>query len=191
MTEQGLTLKDCFSADASKPIAGALDLGAILPALTAATAALPAAAASSVLDTFRSALDGIFQVGLGDVLQMSWGKVAALRDAILATRKDAGLLAVVPLLDHKVTSLHKPHIDVMYAGKTLLQVPFDIALSLTLKGVLLDVRNGGIANVKGGTCLGEGTLSFGGHPLLQHKTGDLALPGRLAFAKAEPVLTTP
>jgi hypothetical protein len=181
MSEAPLTLKNCFASDASKPIAGALDLGAIMPSIAAATAALPGAAAAQIRDTFTTALDGIFALNLGDVLMASWGKISALTDALHATRKEPGLLAVVPLFDHKVTSAHKPHIDLTYGGKNLLSVPFDIALSLMLKGIVLDIQNGAIANVKGGSLLGEGTLSFGGKPLLKHKTPELALPGKLAF----------
>jgi hypothetical protein len=179
-----LTLKHCFAADTSRPISDGIDLSAVLPALGAATAALPAAALGQVSDTVKTALDGLFAVSLADVLAASWGKVAGIRDAIEATRKDANTTALVPLVDHKITSQHKPHIDVTYGGKSLIVLPFDISLSLTLKGLMLELERGAISNVKAGTALGEGTVSFAGKKILTHKTRELALPGRLAFGAA-------
>jgi len=184
MTDASLTLKDFLAADATKPIADGLDLGAVTAVIGAAAAALPAAAGAQIDGAFRHALDEILQVGLGDVLQASWGKAAALRDAILATRKDAGLVAIVPLLDHKVTSQHQPHIDLMYGSKSLVRIAFDISLNLMLSGVALEIRDGELAGIKAGTCTGEGILAFLGKPLLQHKSKEFALRGKLAFKKA-------
>jgi hypothetical protein len=191
MNNEPLTLKHCLTDNADQPIAGAIDLGALLPSVTAAAAALPDAATSQLVETFKTALDGLFAIGLGDVLATSWSKVSALGDALEATRKTPGTTALVPLLDHKVTSAHKPHIDLAYGGKTLVTIPFDVALSISLKGVLLEIRDGAIVNVKGGSLIGDGALSFGGKKVLQHTTRELSLPGRLAFAGSKETAAAP
>ncbi len=181
MTENPLTLKSFFATDIAKPIAGDLDLAPVMAVVASATAALPASAGAQISDGVRSALDGILSVSAGDILQASWGKVAGVRDAILATRKDPGLTAIVPLLDHKITSKHSPHIDLTIAGKCLLQVKFDISLSLALKGATLDICQGRIARVSAGSCVSDGSIAFAGRTLLQRKSPEFALPGRLRF----------
>jgi len=186
VTEDPITLKHFFASDASKPIAGELDLKPVMAAVAGATAALPAQAMTQISDGLQSAFDSILAVNAGDVLQASWGKVMAVRDAILATRKDPAATALVPLLDHKITSKHSPQIDVTLGGKTLLQIPIDISLSLALKGAVLDIRQGRLFGVSGGSCVGDGVLAFAGKTLLQRKSPEFALPGRLNFTAPQP-----
>ncbi len=183
MTDAPLTLKSIFFADPAKPVADEIDLTAIKAAIGAATAALPPGVASNVLKALRHALDEIFQLDLGDVFQSSWSKAIVLTTAIEATRKDPDGVAIVPLLDHKISSTHKPHIDLMYGNKSLGQIAFDITLNLALKGVALEVRQGRIVGLKAGLCVGQGVFSFAGKPLLDRTTPELALPGRVAFTR--------
>ncbi len=181
MTDAPFTLKNFFVADAAKPVADQINLAAVTAAVTAVTAALPPAAGAKIADAFHSALDEIFSVGLGDVLQASWGTLAALGDAMLATRKDPNSMVIVPLLDHKIASKHQPHIDLMYGEKCLAQISFDLLLNLALKGVMLEIRQGRIVGLKAGSCLGEGVCAFASRPLIQHKLPEFSLPGKLAF----------
>lgn len=95
-------------------------------------------------------------------------------------------MALVPLLDHKVTSTHKPHIDLMYGAKCLARITLDISLNLALNGVILEVHQGRIAGLKAGSCLGDGVLAFADKPLITHKTPEIALPGRLKFSPPAP-----
>ncbi|MBI3675698.1 MAG: hypothetical protein HY243_03680 [Proteobacteria bacterium] len=186
MSDAPLTLKDMFATDPSKPIADQADIGALLSVVTAATAVLPPAVGSTIVAAFRQALDEVLQLNLGDVLQASWGKAAALRDAILATLKDPESVALVPLLDHKITSTHKPHIDLMLGTKCLARITLDVSLNLALKGVMLEVQRGRIAGLKAGHCLGDGVLAYADKPLITHKTPEIPLPGRLKFTLPAP-----
>ena len=70
-------------------------------------------------------------------------------------------------------------------AQSLCRLVFDIALSLELQGVQLDIRQGRIHALKSGACLGEGVFAFAGQTLIKRATPTFALPGRLAFA-AEP-----
>lgn len=184
MTDTPLTLKDMFADASGKPAFAEAGLAAVTAAVTAATAVLPPAAGAKIADGIHQALEAVLDLNLGDVLQTSWGKAAALRDAIIATLKDPTSIALVPLIDHKITSKHKPHIDLVYGSQSLAKLVFDITLNLALKGVMLEVRQGHIVGVKAGTCLGDGTFAFADKPLIVKKTPEIALPGKLKFTSS-------
>ena len=183
MTDTPFTLKAIFCADTARPAADGLDLTAVTVLIEATTAALPRRVTSNMLDAFRHALDEVLQFRLGDVLQDSWSKMATLVATFEATRRDPNSVAIVPLLEHTIASTHKPHIDLMYGGKSLGQIAFDITLNLTLKGVALEIRQGRIAGLKAGVCVGHGVFAFGGKPLIDRTTPELALPGRIGFTR--------
>ena len=131
---------------------------------------------------FNTALEQVMAVQIGDILLNSWSKVGVLNEALQSTRADPASVVIVPLLDHKVTSSHAPCIDLLCAGKELAKLAFDLSVVLQLKGVELEVRKGAISAVTAGKAVGEGKLVLAGKTLVQRKTPDLPLPGRLAFA---------
>ena len=182
MTGTPLTLKSLLFADATKPAAYGIDLSPVMAVVAVATSALPSPVVAGIASAIKPALDVILEVGLGDVLQVSWRKLSALKNAIETTLKEQGRVELVPLLDHKITSVHQPHIDLNYGQQSLGQIKFDITLSLLLKGVLLEIREGRIDGLKAGICGGDGILAFAGKPLLRHTTAELALPGKLSFS---------
>lgn len=184
MTDAPLTLKTFFCEDPAAPVADGCELDLARKAVEEACAALPGPAREGAVKALAGALDEVFHVGLGEVLEASWGKLAGLQDALAATRADPAKVARVPLLDHKVTSKHAPYIDLMLGGRQLTRLTFDIVLTLALRGVQLDVRQGGLHGLTAGECQGEGTFSLGGQTLIKRSTPALALPGRLASTPA-------
>jgi hypothetical protein len=182
MADTPITLKAFFCDDTGKPLVDCLDPAAVIAAAEGAAGNLPRASLPGLQKAVGGALDGLFEPRLEDILQRSWGKVAAVDEALKATRDDPAGLAVVPLLDHRITSRHAPHIDVVLGAKSLARLVFDIALSLELQGVQLEVRGGRIHALKSGACIGEGVFSFAGQTLIKRATPAFALPGRLRFA---------
>lgn len=175
-----LNLKAFFSDDETAPIADGIGPGAVADILKSVSA-IPSAALPGVIKALEGALDGLFDIKLGDVLQSSWQTLGAVRDAIETTRGDAEARIFVPLLDHKITSSHKPHIDLVIGGQSLAGLAFEIALILELKGVQLEVAQGRLHGLHAGAASGQGVLSFAGRPLIQRTTPALTLPGKVAF----------
>lgn len=179
-----LSLKAFFTEDESRPIADLLSDDA--PAdLLKSVAGLPPALLPGAAKAVSGALDGLFDISLGSVLQASWQSIAAVKDALKTTRDDAEAKVLVPLLDHKITSSHKPHIDLVVGGKSLGGLVFEIALTLQLKGVQLEVAKGRFAGLGAGAVLGQGVFSFAGQPLIQRTSPAFNLPGRVAFKAPE------
>jgi hypothetical protein len=181
MTDAPATLKLFFCEDAGRPIGEACDLKAAHDALEVAARSVPGPLRPGVATALAGAIDEVFQVSLGDVLAASWKKAAAVQDALEATRQDRSKTVVVPFMDHRITSKHQPHVEVMFSGKSLQKLVFDITLALELKGVQIQVREGRIVGVGSGACQGQGVFALAGQEIIKRATPAFPLPGRLAF----------
>ena len=181
MSAATLQLKALFCEDPLRPLAESVDLGPCLEAVDkaggAARAALP-----GLRKAFQDSIDDVMAVELGEVLDASWKKVGAVAEAMKATREKPGATAVVPLLDHRITSNHEPAVELFLGDQRLCELSFKIALSLQLKGVSLAIAGGRIEEVRSGVCLGDGEFSMAGQSLIKRKTPEFALPGKLRFA---------
>src|SRR3569623_1134713 len=100
------TLKTFFCPDPAAPLAGQAGFAA-----ASQVKGLPKAAMPGLASALATALEDIFAVPLGPLLDAGWKKVAALEDARKSTLADPAAKALVPLLDHKITSTHRPHDD--------------------------------------------------------------------------------
>lgn len=180
MSDAPLTLKHFFCDDVEKAAAEQISLDACIKTVETG-GKTPRAVMPALLASLKGALDGILKVELGDVFQNSWGKVAAVRDAMNATAGDPGSSAVVPLADHKVSSKHKPSIELFVGTQRLCELEFEIAMTLLLKDVSVSVEEGRVAGVHTGVVVGEGGLSYLGQSIAKSATREFKLPGRLRF----------
>lgn len=176
-----VTLKTFFCDDASAPIYASCEAKAADAAVQAALKSVPKPVQGRLTESVRAALDEVFHIRLEDVLAGSWKKLTGVQDAIDATRLEAGKVVFVPLLEHKISSRHKPHIDVKLGPKSVSRLVFDMALALELKSVELEIREGRIAGLRSGQCGGNGVFSFEGQDLIKKATPAFGLPGRLSF----------
>jgi hypothetical protein len=176
------TLKTFFCADPAAPLAGQAGFEAVF-ATASQVKGLPKAAAPGLASAFATALEDVFAVPLGPLLEAGWKKVAALEDARKSTLADPAAKALVPLLDHRITSTHRPHVDLRYGGRTLGRVELLLELALELKGVELEFRKGGVTALRGGTCQGVGALSLGGQPLFKRRSDPFPLTGQVSFGE--------
>ena len=181
MSAERLTLKTFFCADPARPIADSCDLGAASKAVDLAAMGLPPLTRKNLMKSIAGALDEFFNVNLDDILESAWDRVAAVRDIKAASRADPTRVIPFPMLDHKISSVQQPHLDLTLAGQSLSRLHFETALSLKLSGVHLTVVGGRIHGLTSGLCNGEATFSLGGVTLLERATSHLSLPGRLAF----------
>lgn len=181
MSADRLTLKSFFCADPATPIADSCDMRAARKAVDLAAVGLPPLTRKNLFKAVAGALDEFFQVNLDDILESAWDRVAALRDIKAASRAEPGKVIPFPMLDHKVSSVQQPHLDLTLAGQSLSRLHFETALSLKLSGVHLAVGGGRIHGLTSGLCNGEASFSLGGVTLLERATPRLSLPGRLRF----------
>ncbi|MBP7704306.1 MAG: hypothetical protein KA105_03340 [Caulobacter sp.] len=180
-----VTLKTFFCDDAGSPIYASCEAAAAEVAVEAALKSVPKPVRARLAESVRAALDEVFHVRLDEVLSGSWKKLTGVQDALDATRLEPGKVVLLPLLEHKISSRHQPHIEVKLGPKAVSRLVFDLVLALDLKSVELEVREGRIAGLRSGQCGGNGVFSFEGQDLIKKTTPAFSLPGRVSFSHAD------
>jgi len=125
-------------------------------------------------------------IDIGKILVWGWRKQ---REIVQYRDKDnppAGY-HTVPLLEHSLVSKHSPTIQPVVNEVRLAKLKFDVILKLTLKGAVLNIRDGKIMQVTTGACTGSGSIGYAGIAFLERKTSPLVLPGSIDFMDGVPI----
>ena len=190
MSVDGFTLSSALT-DGSGTLTSSLPIEPLVTAVNLAAAGLSGRESAGLEQTLRSAIDEALHIDLNSVLGGAWARVTAVGTAMKATAADPASVAIVPLLDHSVTSRHAPHLDLIHAGQSLAQLTIDIVLTLTLKGLTLDVRGGRIVGAKSGYVVAEAMFSFLGQTLAKKTSEPIHLPGSIRSGMQSDSLPTP
>jgi hypothetical protein len=176
MSGETLTLKHFFADGEGLAVKGEALLEHLNERVSDAGRNLAAAA-------IDQALHAAFNIQLGELLHRSWRQVDEFREAVEEGRHDHEAVAVIPLMEHAITTTHTPSLELFLGRKRLARMPLEIELNLLLNGVALELRGGKIAGLRSGECAGEGAVLVGGVPIVEQETPAIHLPGRLAFPK--------
>jgi hypothetical protein len=121
------------------------------------------------------AVAGLLGLNLGDVLVAAWRKHRALYAAAVSTQDSPGT-EVVQLATHRVSTTHRPSVDVTVNGARLTTVHCELSLVLDIETLTATVRRARLVALGGGRCSVTGVLAFAGQPLVSRQTPiDLSL----------------
>ena len=137
---------------------------------------------SALLDPIGELLD----VSLGDIIVRAWTENKLFEKFLDPEKYNPQESILISLKKHKVSSSHKPYIDVSLNGKKIDTIDFQIDLTLTLEGVVLKIRDGRVCEIQSGTMKGSGTVKCEGLVLLKRDTGSINLPGAIKFSEVKP-----
>jgi hypothetical protein len=133
----------------------------------------------AVVGEVGSVAGEILDMDISAIFDRVWSKYAALVRAAEETAGDADTVRLVELITHEVSVAYEPRVEVYLRSHRIATVTVRLALSLTLRGVLVQIRDGCITGIRTGDCLIDGALTIAGHPVTSRKiTLDLrrALP---------------
>ncbi|MEU7016738.1 hypothetical protein [Streptomyces sp. NPDC046385] len=137
-------------------------------------------------------LAGVVDDFLGlDVLDLAaggWRGHSALRAAARRTRELPGSEEVVALATHRITSTHRPYVDIYVDGAKLGTLQVDLTLVFWVSGFVCVVRDACLTGVNAGTCSVDASLAVQGAVLAERKGGPLDLPGAFALRGPVPLL---
>jgi len=117
--------------------------------------ALPAVSAGGrqiVEREMTSALSGLLGLDVGDILVGGWRRHRAIVAAAHATRANPTATEVVQLATHRITTAHRPYVDIIVNGGKVATVHFDLGLTVDLDGVLGTVRQARLVAIQDGRC---------------------------------------
>ena len=171
------------------PAAGAKRLlqKAKLSDLRARVDQLPTISWPAAVDAVAEAICESLDIKLADILAGTWAKVAELQAHLDPERHPNGEVSLVPLVEHKLRSVHHPTVDVLVGDTVVARLELEVELSLSLEGVVLKIRDGEIIGVGSGTCVGQGVLKLAGVALVDKRTPKYTIPGSLEFEEGFPI----
>ncbi|HEX6332382.1 MAG TPA: hypothetical protein VF129_14010, partial [Actinomycetota bacterium] len=121
-------------------------MGAIDERLTPVPPGLRTAARDQILALIVDALDQ----RLVDVIVMGWKGWDRLVDKARGTLEAPTASDVVELLDHEVTSTHRPRIEVEFGGEKIAEIAVDLDATILLHAVTAVLARGRLVAIRSG-----------------------------------------
>jgi hypothetical protein len=126
-------------------------------------------------NAYRRALN----VKLIDIFAGAWSGVTAVAELGDTTKYPPGEKHFVPLANHRITSDHRPKVEVLVDGMPLVSLTLDVNLRAQFEAAVLEVEGGHIHAVKPGNCLATASVSCRGVPIASTSSRRLALPAEM------------
>ncbi|GAA2792636.1 hypothetical protein GCM10010441_17360 [Kitasatospora paracochleata] len=137
---------------------------------------LTGSAGRAVEHEVATVTDGLLGLDLLDAVAGGWSRHAALRAAARRTRDAPGSEEVVALATHRITSRHRPQVEVLVDGAPVGTLEVDVDLAFELVGLVAVVRRARLTALRTGQCTLGGRLGVQGHLVTERKR-QYDLPG--------------
>jgi hypothetical protein len=145
--------------------------------------ALPKVARDALAGLLSEQVDKLLDMDLLELLVSAWVKHREL--SALANKEGEGEL--VESVEHRLSSVHEPKVELLLDGKCVFVLPLKIALELEFRGVQLLLRGGRVREVRLGELQGTGRLEIAGQEVVQRSLGEITLPGVLRLDPGFPL----
>ena len=187
MPSTPVTLSDIFlPAGEAVGMKAELD-GKVIPDLAREIQELPDIAWSGFNEEIQFAFAQALDIKLVDVVAGAWSKLKQLREYCGRKPEDPNKPFSVALAQHEVQSSHQPGIDILLGEKVIGRIVVDLELSLTLKGIVLSVRDDHIVAIASGKFAGAGAIKYRGATLIKKETDEYDIPGQWTFERPFPL----
>jgi hypothetical protein len=124
---------------------------------------------------------GFMQGSMAGILAQVWEKCEEVRTSAAETKGKLNATELVSLLDHDFTYSLKPEVDIEVNKAVVARIPFSIELTCTVKGLQLQIRDGGIGGVRTGACAGSTSIKMWGVEIWSRQLLHRDLPGDLRW----------
>ena len=125
------------------------------------------------------AAGSLLDIRLLDVMRWAWKKGRELEACRDTEKYPPEKTFRVPLVEHKITSTHKPHVEIRINEKTVGSVHFAVNIEIAIKAVILEIRNARIKKIHAGECKAKGSFLCEGLLLAERESESLDLPGTI------------
>lgn len=137
---------------------------------------------SASLPDLASKIGELLDIEIPDVLMTSWKKLGELQSVLEESKNSPEATFYVGLAEHTVSSEYRPYIEVRVANAPVKKIEFTLRLLFELKGCILKIREGAIAEAQTGSCDLEAILEYADLALVKKKLSLINLPGSLALS---------
>jgi hypothetical protein len=116
-----------------------------------------------------AAVAGLLNLDALDVLVGGWRKHRALVAAAQRTQAQPGTTERVELASHRITTTHRPYLDINLNGATVAKVHVDLELTLDVETVVATVSGARLVGIEGGRCTVTAGLGCENVPLVSRQ----------------------
>jgi hypothetical protein len=169
-------------ADPGAAVAATPAWRTVLSGLGGVLAPLSLPGQATLVGEVTRAVGGLLNLDVVDVLVGGWGKHRTLRAAAERTKANPGTTEQVELASHRITTTHRPYLDIAVNGAKVATVHFDLGLTLDLDTLLATVSRARLVAIQGGRCTVTAGIGCEGVPLASRQ---IVLDPHLALRLAE------
>jgi len=173
MSTQIPTLRDLFATSH----ADHRDGGRLPPPPAALAPALGGFQWQGISDRVLDLLD----ISVLDVMLGAWKTRSDFRKHVRASAAEPTKPIVVPLGAHRITSEHRPSIEVRSEGRVLAKLSFPVAVTFEVEAAQLTLRGGAVKEVRTGAIKARGTVKFEDAVILERDLEPIHLPGTITL----------
>ena len=148
--------------DTGQALAQALDDQGVLGATDIGLRLVTQAARKAAEDQVAVVADGLLDLDLGDMVIAGWRKHRELAAAAEHTAANPGSSEVVKLATHRISSVHRPYVELLLNGTHLTNVNFELTIEFVVTALVATVRDGQVVSVRAGECDVVATLAAEG-----------------------------
>lgn len=130
---------------------------------------LSGSAVAAVNREIATVAAGVLDINLAGLLVSGWRKYSDLASAAERTVAAPGSEEVVVLASHRVTSAHRPYVDLYIDNVKVVTLRFELKVVFDLIGLVAVVRQGELTALRSGECAVTATLALEGIPLTQRQ----------------------
>jgi hypothetical protein len=150
------------SQDSGQALAQALQEKGVLSALGTALQLVSQAGRQAADSQVATVANDLLNLDLGDLLAAGWRRQAALSAAAERTVANPGSSEVVELATHRITSVHRPFVDLLINDVHVATIDFELRVEFAVRALGVTVRNGHVVSLHSGACDVTATLSAQG-----------------------------
>jgi hypothetical protein len=138
-------------------------------------------------NTILAEAGGLLDIRLLDVMCWAWEKGRELEAYRDTERYPPDKTFSVPLVEHKITSTHTPHVDILMNHKKVGCINFAVNIEIAIKAMTLEIRNARIKKIHAGDCKAKGRFLCEGVLLAERESKPLDLPGTIDLGEGQEI----
>jgi hypothetical protein len=155
--------------DPEQALAQALEDKGVLGSLDAALRVVSQAGRQAADSQVATVARGLLDLDLGDLVAAGWRKQGELAAAAQRTAANPGSSEVVQLASHRISSVHRPFVDLLVNDVLVATVNFELDIEFVVRALLVTVRDGHVVSLHSGSCEATATLTAEGLQLASRR----------------------
>jgi hypothetical protein len=179
-----------FEQGGETALRGALGQGGTTESVEGRLGSLSPRLRAIVINELVTVIAGVLDERVADVLAAGWAKWEALASAARKSLESPGRTEIVELVDHRITSTHRPGVDITVDGVTVKEITLQVDLAIQVHALTAVVLAGRLAALRSGRATLSLDMGLDGVALTS-ATREIELPIEVRLGEGIPLVQMP